>query len=767
MDDRNLNIDRMNICFVAQNSYGALTGNNSNFIGGVEIQIPLMARWFASRGYAVSLICWDEDYGEEISVDGIRVISLCERNAGIPGVRFFYPRWSSLIQALRRASPDVIYYNYGDLEFGQIMLWARKNNVPVLYSVANNEVCLRELPSLGPIREKLLYRYGLNHADKIIVQTQEEQESLSCNFNLNSTLIPMPNPGFKGQAINANDTGDQVRVLWVGRFTEEKRLPWLLEIAKKLPQVHFDIVGGASIETNYSRALKKQALVTKNVTVHGKLLRHDMALHYSAATLLCSTSSFEGFPNVFLEAWSVGLPVVATIDPDNLIVSKGLGRIGDTVDELVEEIQDLIKSKNWSIASQNALQYFHSTHRPEVVMERFEAEILDLNRKKINNFHSAQKDKKPSLCLLAHNAYGVLAKKDTSHVGGIEVQVPMMSKWFVEQGYSTTMVAWDNDYPDGIRHDGVVVRKLCKESDGIPIIRFIYPRWTSFVAALKRADSDVYYYNCGDMGLGQLVLWARLNGKKVVYSIANDVDCVQELPALKPLRERLLYKYGLMNCDRIVCQTEKQKSLLFDEFGLDARVIRMPCEGFQKTTERGYTEAIHKRKRILWAGRFTPEKRLEYFLELAKHFPEMIFDVIGDYNFERDTSYAERMKEIAEPLENVILHGRVPHEKMGEYFNRSYLLCSTSLYEGFPNIYLEAWSVGLPLVTTFDPDGVVERYAIGRTATDIDSLQTALKELMVETVWHEARARAETYYLNNHTVNASMREFEKEVSSFG
>ena len=383
MDDSKLNSDRPNICFVAQNSFGALTGNNSNFIGGVEIQIPLMARWFASRGYPVSLICWDEDYGEEISVDGIRVISLCERNAGVPGVRFFYPRWSSLIQALRRASPDVIYYNYGDLEFGQIMIWARKNNVPVLYSVANNEVCLKELPSLGPIREKLLYRYGLNHVDKIIVQTQEEQESLCSNFNLKSTLIPMPNPGFKGQAISANDTGDQARVLWVGRFTEEKRLPWLLEIAKKLPQIHFDIVGGASIETNYSRALQQQIQAVKNVTVHGKLLRREMTERYTAATLLCSTSAFEGFPNVFLEAWSVGLPVVATIDPDNLIVSKGLGRVGDTVGELVEEIQDLIKSKNWRVASKNALQYFHSTHLPEVVMGRFEAEILKLSRKNL------------------------------------------------------------------------------------------------------------------------------------------------------------------------------------------------------------------------------------------------------------------------------------------------------------------------------------------------------------------------------------------------
>ncbi len=121
----------------------------------------------------------------------------------------------------------------------------------------------------------------------------------------------------------------------------------------------------------------------KNVTVHGKLLRREMTERYTAATLLCSTSAFEGFPNVFLEAWSVGLPVVATIDPDNLIVSKGLGRVGDTVGELVEEIQDLIKSKNWRVASKNALQYFHSTHRPEVVMGRFEAEILKLNRKNL------------------------------------------------------------------------------------------------------------------------------------------------------------------------------------------------------------------------------------------------------------------------------------------------------------------------------------------------------------------------------------------------
>ncbi|MDA7754112.1 glycosyltransferase family 4 protein [Pseudomonadales bacterium] len=378
----------------------------------------------------------------------------------------------------------------------------------------------------------------------------------------------------------------------------------------------------------------------------------------------------------------------------------------------------------------------------------------------MNDLLSAEKDKKPSLCLVAHNAYGVLAKKETSHVGGIEVQVPMMSKWFVEQGYNTTMIAWDDDYPDGISHDGVMVRKLCKESDGIPIVRFIHPRWTSFVGALNRADADVYYYNCGDMGLGQLVLWSRLHRKKVVYSIANDVDCVQELPALKPFREKFLYKYGLMNCDSIICQTEKQRQLLMDEYGLVAEVIRMPCEGFPKNRLDDAKSKNNEKKHILWAGRFTPEKRLEYFFELAKLFPDMIFDVIGDYNFEKDTSYANELKQLAEGIDNVVLHGRIPHEKMGEYFNKSYLLCSTSVYEGFPNIYLEAWSVGLPLVTTFDPDGVVREFGLGRIAHDVETLRTAVAGLLSEADWEKAASAAESYFFNHHTLSSSMIRFE-------
>ena len=376
---------------------------------------------------------------------------------------------------------------------------------------------------------------------------------------------------------------------------------------------------------------------------------------------------------------------------------------------------------------------------------------------------SKEDGSKRTVCLIAHNAYGVLAKEETPHVGGIEVQVPMMSKWLAARGRKTTMISWDTGYEDGIVHDGVIVRKLCRQSSGIPILRFIHPRWTSFINALSRANSDVYYYNCGDMGLGQLVLWAKIRRKKVVYSVANTVDCTQELPALKPLRERILYKYGLRNADYVICQTDVQKQLLQSEYGITAKLIRMPCDGFAKT--RSTEQKLNSPKRILWAGRFTTEKRLEMFLDLASAFPSLSFDVIGDYNFDLDSEYVDMLKEKAANIANVTLHGRIPHDKMGDYFNDAYLLCSTSIYEGFPNIYLEAWSVGLPLITTFDPDNVVKTYGLGGTATDLDELSDLLVKLLDEDNWRSASSAAEKYFNEYHSIEITMHQFEKAIDT--
>ena len=370
---------------------------------------------------------------------------------------------------------------------------------------------------------------------------------------------------------------------------------------------------------------------------------------------------------------------------------------------------------------------------------------------------------KPSICFVAHNAYGVLANIDTGHIGGIEVQVPLMANWFAKRGFDVSLVTWDegDGYPDGQLFDGVKNLQICKRTDGYPILRFFYPRWTSLLAALDKADADIIYYNRGDLGLGQVVQWARKHARKVMYSVAAIVDCQRDLPSLKPYREKILYKYGLRRADKIVVQTLSQQNLLDSDFGLVSSIIPMPSEGFADMNKLAHCQSISEGRRILWVGRFQEEKRIEWLLDLAECCPAYCFDVVGSSN--SDSEYAMRMTRRAEALNNVFLHGRVSHDELGAFYSSAHLLCSTSIYEGFPNVFLEAWSVGLPLVTTFDPDGVISNYKMGRVVDNVQSLANALIELEETFVWNSCAASALDYYNSRHSVDAVMEQFESEM----
>lgn len=48
------------ICLIVPNAYGAMAGGRSGHIGGAEHQTTMTARWFAAKGYPVSLVTWDE-----------------------------------------------------------------------------------------------------------------------------------------------------------------------------------------------------------------------------------------------------------------------------------------------------------------------------------------------------------------------------------------------------------------------------------------------------------------------------------------------------------------------------------------------------------------------------------------------------------------------------------------------------------------------------------------------------------------------------------
>ena len=99
----------------------------------------------------------------------------------------------------------------------------------------------------------------------------------------------------------------------------------------------------------------------------------------------------------------------------------------------------------------------------------------------------------PSICFVGLSNLAVLAPEiDSSGAAGEPVQQTLLATALARLGHRVSMVVADHGQPDGAIWAGVQTFKAYARSAGLPILRFVHPRWTG-EAALSRADADVYY----------------------------------------------------------------------------------------------------------------------------------------------------------------------------------------------------------------------------------------------------------------------------------
>lgn len=371
----------VNVCLVAHFAYGAMKGGSDGSIGGVERQTSLMAKWLVAKGHKVSILTWSEGSDKDEIIDGVQIIKICRNDSGLPGIRFFHPRWTGLIGAMKRANADVYYQNCGEYVTGQVAMWCKANNKKFLYSLASDMDADPSFPIMKTLRERWLYKYGLLNADQIISQTQTQVNMLKSGFDLKSSIMPMPCVGpAEDEYLPLQWYEDKPIILWAARIHECKRLELFLQVAVELPEFNFVVGGSAGREDAYSQGLLDTMSKLENVTHLGMVAREDMPALYHSSTLFCCTSEYEGFPNTFLEAWSQGLPIVSTFDPDHLIQKRGLGLSATTKDELVTGLRKLCSERDlWQTYSSNARDYYQENHSVEEVMGRFENIFVKLS----------------------------------------------------------------------------------------------------------------------------------------------------------------------------------------------------------------------------------------------------------------------------------------------------------------------------------------------------------------------------------------------------
>jgi glycosyltransferase involved in cell wall biosynthesis len=344
------------------------------------------------------------------------------------------------------------------------------------------------------------------------------------------------------------------------------------------------------------------------------------------------------------------------------------------------------------------------------------------------------------ICFVGIDNLPLLAPEYREHrIGGESVQQTLLARALARRGHDVSMVVYDYGQIDGAEWDAIRVFKAYRPDAGLPVLRFIHPRWTGMWLALTRADADLYYASCAGMHVGLLALFCRRFRRRFVFRTASDADCDKSRVRVfvRFARDRWLYAYGLRRADAILVQSASQAETLARSYGLGSRVAGMLVEKPLPVAARDID--------ILWVGNIQPVKRPDRVLELADRLPEMKIHMVGGPLPGREALFLD-VRRAASARTNVLFHGGLSYWDTNDLYGRAKVLVNTSDVEGFPNSYLQAWIRGVPVVTLIDPDRVIEREGLGLAVRSAAQIPDAIRYLVDDpTAWKAASERCRSF----------------------
>lgn len=360
------------------------------------------------------------------------------------------------------------------------------------------------------------------------------------------------------------------------------------------------------------------------------------------------------------------------------------------------------------------------------------------------------------ICIVGLDSYGMLSGEgDLRYIGGESVQHVLLARAWRDLGHDVSIIVHDEGQGPRRVVDGITAIAAHTRHGGIPGLRFFHPRASKLVSALSTADADLYYQSPAGVNTGFTAWFTRMMGRQFVFRVASDSDCEKEHPRIRFLRDRMLFDFGLKRADLVAAQTVHQQRMLRENHGIEAPVINMMVEPPSRTGR-----PVEKDIDVLWLSNLRALKRPELALELARQLPDVKFTLAGG-PMPGGQTYFDDVAAAAKRLPNVTMLGAVRYADTGPLIDRAKIFLNTSSIEGFPNTFLQSWVRGVPVVSFFDPDGLVSRLQLGRIATTLDDMREGLRGLIDVPVYREnIGRRAREYALREFTSGVAARYLE-------
>lgn len=163
---------------------------------------------------------------------------------------------------------------------------------------------------------------------------------------------------------------------------------------------------------------------------------------------------------------------------------------------------------------------------------------------------------------------------------------------------------------------------------------------------------------------------------------------------------------------------------------------------------------------VLWAGRFSTQKNVDLLVRIVEQAPQFSFHIWG----RGGEVLEERLRELARQCGNVHFHG--PYERFDALPLVEYdALLYTSLWDGIPNVLLEAAGAGLPIVASHVGGiGELVDRATGWLIADLHDPQPYVEALQA-IADDPARGRAQTAAMDKHLLkNHSWKRYRETLA---
>jgi glycosyltransferase involved in cell wall biosynthesis len=360
---------------------------------------------------------------------------------------------------------------------------------------------------------------------------------------------------------------------------------------------------------------------------------------------------------------------------------------------------------------------------------------------------------KNKICFVSLGSLPLLtSNQNLSYAGGAELKQVLLIKELAEQRYTISVVVHDEENLE-LRNDfkDVTLVKAFPSSVNIGFWKKVSLLWRS----LKRADADVYVQATYPPGI--VAFYCFLHRKKYIKWLSSDKSVMlEDVTQRTTWLTKLSLYFDIKLASVIIGQNHYQKEMIEKKFRKKCVVIKNPV----RLSDESVDCSQKKDPSLLWIGTIRSLKQPELFIEIAQRLPQVKCIMIGGRTDSETELYAALEKK-SRSFSNLSFLGFVPYHKIPKFYEQASLFVNTSVVEGFPNTFLEAWSYGVPVISlTVDPDEIICQHKLGFHSKTVQQMIVDIESLLEnDSVRVEMAMNGRKYIREHHNVKKITNEF--------